>query len=90
MTVNGLHGGHRHQRAGQRSDPDGDPLSVTATSSPNRTVTINADGTLNFTPAANFNGDTTITYTVSDARQQRHGDSVMHVTAGQRRAGRGR
>ncbi|HRW73687.1 MAG TPA: cadherin-like domain-containing protein, partial [Ottowia sp.] len=67
---------------GNDSDPDGDPLSVTAASSPNGTVTINADGTLNFTPAANFNGDTTITYTVSDG----HGGSdtatvYVHVTA---------
>jgi large repetitive protein len=48
------------------SDPDGDPLRVTAASSPDGTVTINPDGTITFTPNANFNGPTTITYTISD------------------------
>ena len=53
---------------GNDSDPDNDPLTVTAASSPNGTVTINPDGTLNFTPAANFNGATTISYTISDGQ----------------------
>ena len=47
-------------------DVDGDTLTVTAATSPNGTVTINANGTLSFTPAANFNGATTISYTISD------------------------
>jgi VCBS repeat-containing protein len=50
------------------SDVDGDTLTVTAASSPNGAVTINPDNTLVFTPAANFNGPTTITYTVSDGQ----------------------
>jgi large repetitive protein len=49
-------------------DPDGDPLTVTAATSPNGTVVINPDGTLTFTPALNFNGPATITYTVSDGK----------------------
>ncbi len=53
---------------GNDSDVDGDPLTVTAASSPNGTVVINADGTISFTPAANFNGPTTITYTISDGK----------------------
>ena len=48
------------------SDPDGDPLTVTSASSPDGTVVINADGTITFTPNANFNGSTAITYTISD------------------------
>ena len=48
------------------SDPDGDPLTVTSATSPNGTVAINANGTLSFTPAPNFNGPTTITYAISD------------------------
>lgn len=48
------------------TDPDGDPLTVTEAVSPNGTVTINPDGTLNFVPDADFNGLTTVTYTVSD------------------------
>ncbi len=50
------------------TDADGDPLTVTAASSPNGTVVINADGTITFTPAPNFNGPTTISYTISDGR----------------------
>ncbi|WP_295641014.1 Ig-like domain-containing protein, partial [uncultured Methylibium sp.] len=53
---------------GNDSDPDGHPLGVIAATSPNGTVTINANGTLSFTPAANFNGPTTISYTISDGQ----------------------
>lgn len=48
------------------SDPDGDPLTVTEATSPNGTVEINPDGTITFTPDENFNGETTISYTVTD------------------------
>lgn len=51
---------------GNDSDPDGDPLTVTAASAPNGTVTINADGTLDYDPAPGFAGTDTITYTISD------------------------
>ncbi len=51
---------------GNDSDPDGDPLSVSAASSPEGAVAINADGTLTFTPAPGFNGPTEISYTLSD------------------------
>jgi large repetitive protein len=59
------------------TDADGDPLTVTAASSPNGTVVINADGTVSFTPAANFIGPATITYTISDGRG---GISIATVT----------
>jgi len=48
------------------TDVDGDTLTVTAATSPNGTVKINADGTLTFTPASGFDGDATITYSISD------------------------
>ncbi|QUJ77526.1 tandem-95 repeat protein [Sulfitobacter albidus] len=48
------------------SDPDGDPLTVTEATSPDGTVTINDDGTLEFTPNPDFNGPTTISYTITD------------------------
>ncbi len=53
---------------GNDTDVDGDTLTVTAASSPNGIVAINPDGTLTFTPTANFNGPTTISYTVSDGQ----------------------
>ena len=50
------------------SDPDGDPLSIlgTPTSTAGGTVTVNPDGTIDYTPPADFNGTDTITYTVTD------------------------
>jgi Ca2+-binding RTX toxin-like protein len=51
---------------GNDTDPDGDDLTVTDATSPDGEVTINADGTITFTPNENFNGTTTITYTVDD------------------------
>jgi hypothetical protein len=48
------------------TDPDGDPLTVVSASAPNGTVVIEADGTLTYTPDADFNGEDTITYTISD------------------------
>mmetsp|Transcript_18046 Transcript_18046/g.27773 ORF Transcript_18046/g.27773 Transcript_18046/m.27773 type:complete len:2134 (-) Transcript_18046:3505-9906(-) len=51
---------------GNDSDPDGDDLEVTEATSPDGEVTINGDGSLTFEPNENFNGPTTITYTVSD------------------------
>ena len=51
------------------TDPDGDALTVSnpVLADPTRgTVSLNPDGTLNFTPATNITGPVTITYTVSD------------------------
>ena len=51
---------------GNDSDPDGDDLTVTGTTSPDGDVTINDDDTLEFTPNPDFNGPTTITYIITD------------------------
>ena len=51
---------------GNDSDIDGDPLTVTSATSPDGTVTINPDGTLDFAPNPDFNGPTTIQYTIDD------------------------
>ena len=50
------------------TDGDGDTLSLTAaTTAGTGTVAVNADGlSVDYTPAANFNGTEVITYTVSD------------------------
>lgn len=49
------------------SDPDGDTLSVDEVTSPaHGTAVINADGTVRYTPAANFHGTDTFAYTIED------------------------
>ncbi|WP_213879329.1 Ig-like domain-containing protein [Pseudomonas sp. dw_358] len=48
------------------SDVDGDSLSVTAASAAHGSVVINANGTLTYTPNADYNGTDTIAYTVRD------------------------
>ena len=49
------------------SDVDGDTLSVTSASNPaNGSVVINPDGTIGYTPDADFTGTDTFTYTISD------------------------
>ncbi|MHA2688469.1 Ig-like domain-containing protein, partial [Vibrio harveyi] len=61
------------------SDPENDTLTITAASVPveQGTVTI-VDGKLVFTPAENFNGDATISYTISDG--QLTDDATVAVT----------
>ncbi|MEK8049629.1 Ig-like domain-containing protein [Ideonella sp. DXS22W] len=49
-------------------DADGDALSVTQASAAHGTVSIGANGTLHYTPAAGFHGSDTIHYTVSDGQ----------------------
>ncbi len=51
---------------GNDTDPEGDDLTIVEASSPDGDVTVNPDGTITFTPAENFNGDTTITYEIED------------------------
>ncbi|QRY81741.1 retention module-containing protein [Pseudomonas sp. PDNC002] len=53
---------------GNDTDPDGDALFVTSASAGNGTVVINQDGTLSYTPKANFSGNDTITYSISDGK----------------------
>ncbi|WP_416900272.1 MAG: tandem-95 repeat protein [Minwuia sp.] len=48
------------------SDVDGDSLTVTSAVANNGTVAIEADGSLTYTPDADFNGSDTISYVVSD------------------------
>jgi uncharacterized repeat protein (TIGR01451 family) len=49
------------------SDPDGDPLTISSVGSPaSGTVVDNGDGTVTYTPAPNFNGTDSFTYTVCD------------------------
>ena len=52
---------------GNDTDIDGDPLTVTANTSPtNGTVTVNPDGSLTYTPNPGYIGTDTFTYTITD------------------------
>ncbi len=55
---------------GNDGDVDGDPLTVTGAnvSAALGVVSVNADGTLNFTPATNVAGPVVISYTISDGQ----------------------
>jgi large repetitive protein len=49
------------------TDVDGDALTVTGTTTPaNGTVVVNGDGTITYTPIANYHGQDTFDYTISD------------------------
>ncbi|TNC96937.1 MAG: hemolysin-type calcium-binding repeat family protein, partial [Stygiobacter sp.] len=54
------------------SDVDGDALSAANISADHGTIVDNGDGTVTFTPAADYHGEVTFTYTVSDG----HGGST--------------
>jgi subtilisin family serine protease len=63
-------------------DPGGAPLTVAAVASPTPrggTVVRNADYTLTYTPAANFNGTDSFSYTVSNGSQSNTGSVVVSV-----------
>lgn len=52
---------------GNDSDVDGDPLQFTGVpTAANGTVTVNLDGTINYTPNPDFNGVDTISYEIQD------------------------
>ncbi|HEY1600283.1 MAG TPA: cellulose binding domain-containing protein [Pirellulales bacterium] len=51
------------------TDPDGDPLSLTAvTQAAHGTTLINSNGTVTYTPATGYTGSDAFSYTVSDGR----------------------
>ena len=64
------------------TDPDGDALTVTSAVAGRGSVAINPDGTLTYTPAADFNGQDTIVYTITDGEGGRSSATVtITVTA---------
>ncbi|MCZ8133621.1 MAG: cadherin-like domain-containing protein, partial [Rhodobacteraceae bacterium] len=63
------------------SDVDGDMLSVTTLSASNGTAVQNTDGNWTITPAGNFNGTMTLSYTVSDGTATIPGSLTYNVSA---------
>ena len=60
------------------SDADGDTLSITTVGNASHgTATLNSNGTITFTPAANYFGPASFTYTISDGQG---GSSTATVT----------
>jgi hypothetical protein len=63
-------------------DPDGLPLTVTgATQGAHGTTVVNANGTITYTPAADFSGTDSFTYTVSDGCGSMTATVTITVTA---------
>ena len=64
------------------SDPEGDPLAVTSVSQgANGSVAINPDGTVTYTPDADFSGSDTFSYSISDGNGGTATESVTVTVA---------
>jgi VCBS repeat-containing protein len=64
------------------SDPDGDALTAAKASDPaHGTVSVNANGTFTYAPAAGYTGPDSFTYTASDGALQDTGTVSITVTA---------
>lgn len=63
------------------SDVDGDDLSITSASAANGSVAISTDNALRYTPNANFNGDDSISYVISDGAVTASATVSVSVTA---------
>ena len=79
------------QLLGNDTDVDGDTLTIASvTSGTGGTAVLNANGTVTFTPDANFNGAASFSYTVTDGTATSNTATVtVNVDGGQRRAGCG-
>ncbi|MCV2402982.1 Ig-like domain-containing protein [Marinomonas sp. C2222] len=64
------------------TDVDGDTLTITEATVPAEQGTVAiVDGKLEFTPAANFNGEATISYTISDGEESSSAEVAVTVDA---------
>jgi predicted extracellular nuclease len=69
------------QLLGNDSDADGDALSITSVQAGvGGSVTLKADGSISFMPAAGHTGAASFSYTVSDGQAQREAAVVVDVT----------
>ena len=62
------------------SDPDGDPLAVTGVSDPANGTAALLEGAVRYTPAPDFNGEDTFTYTISDGSSTATATVTVTVT----------
>ncbi len=63
------------------SDPDGDPLVVSEVGAASHgTVVLNADQSITYTPAADYNGPDSFTYTITDGIDVSTGVVLLTVT----------
>ncbi|SDH93050.1 surface adhesion protein, partial [Pseudomonas benzenivorans] len=68
------------QLTGNDSDPENSPLTIASvTSGSGGTAVLNADGTVTFTPNANFTGTADFSYTVTDGERVSNGATVTIV-----------
>ena len=68
---------------GNDSDPDGtlDPSTVSIVAGPsNGTLVVNADGSVDYTPNANYNGPDSFTYTVQDDEGNTSNVATVNLT----------
>jgi hypothetical protein len=64
------------------SDPDGDPLTAVLVTGPaHGTLTLDADGSFNYTPAAGYSGPDSFTYRAGDG-QLESGVATVRLTSG--------
>ncbi|WP_300533385.1 Ig-like domain-containing protein [uncultured Mameliella sp.] len=63
------------------SDPDGDPITVDSAIATDGIATVNADGSITFTPDAGFTGTATIGYTITDGELSDSADITVTVDA---------
>ena len=77
---------------GNDSDPDGDPLTAVLVTGPSHgSLTLNANGSFSYTPAADFAGSDSFSYRASDGTLSSSPATVtITVTASQRHPSRGR
>jgi len=70
------------QLLGNDTDAEGDARSITSvTSGVGGTAVLNADGTITFTPTANFNGLANFTYTITDGKASDTGQVTINLVA---------